>query len=161
MAQLQAAEALTSPLASNANQSPVPVGSSPMDLHFQNPTPSVKRLHATYTNFCNKSVENAAGSDFEGANWAKARFNTCVIRRETVFQKRFSPEFIPDRFLNGVRRSINTILMLNICTPPPDMYSMKACIGNDFAGEIAKSHAFFSFILSYASGRTVLEGPLT
>ena len=77
MAQLQAAEALTSPLASNANQSPVPVGSSPMDLHFQSPTPSVNRLHATYTNFCNKSVENAAGSDLEGANWAKARLNTC------------------------------------------------------------------------------------
>jgi hypothetical protein len=159
MAQLQAAEVLTSPLASNANQSPVPVGRSPMDLHFQSPTHSVRRLHATYTNFCNKSVESAVGSDLEGANWAKAGLKHALTRQDR-FQK-VSQELMPDRFLNGVRRSIKTMLMLNICTPPPDMYNMKACIGNDFAGEIAKSHAFFSFILSYASGRTVLEGPLT
>ena len=37
--------------------------------------------------------------------------------------------------------------MLNICTPPPDIYSMMACMGRDLAGEIASSHArlFFSF----------------
>ena len=39
--------------------------------------------------------------------------------------------------------------MLKICTPPPDIYSMNACIGNDLAGEIAKSHALDTFMLSY------------
>ena len=39
--------------------------------------------------------------------------------------------------------------MLKICTPPPDMYSMNACMGNDLTGEIAKSHAFLVFSSSY------------
>lgn len=52
-------------------------------------------------------------------------------------------------FLNGLIRSINTIPMLKICTPPPDMYNMKACMGNDLAGAIAKSHARFSLRLAY------------
>ena len=51
--------------------------------------------------------------------------------------------------MNGVKSSMNTIPMLKICTPPPDMYSMKACIGNDLAGPMAKSHAFFSFNVVY------------
>ena len=39
--------------------------------------------------------------------------------------------------------------MLKICTPPPDMYSMNACMGSDLSGEIAKSHAFRVFNSSY------------
>jgi len=39
--------------------------------------------------------------------------------------------------------------MLKICTPPPDMYNMKACIGKDLTGEIAKSQAFLVFRSSY------------
>ena len=39
--------------------------------------------------------------------------------------------------------------MLKICTPPPDMYSMNACMGSDLSGEIAKSHAFRVFSSSY------------
>lgn len=39
--------------------------------------------------------------------------------------------------------------MLKICTPPPDMYSMNACMGSDFTGEIAKSHAFLVLRSSY------------
>jgi len=35
--------------------------------------------------------------------------------------------------------------MLKIWTPPPDMYSMNACMGRDFAGPIATSQARFSF----------------
>ena len=35
--------------------------------------------------------------------------------------------------------------MLKICTPPPDMYSMNACIGSDLSGEMANSQAFFVF----------------
>lgn len=50
-----------------------------------------------------------------------------------------------DRFLNGESKSIATIPMLKICTPPPDMYNMKACIGSDLTGEMAKSHALFTF----------------
>ena len=49
------------------------------------------------------------------------------------------------RFLKGLERSMNTMPMLKICTPPPDMYSMNACMGNCLAGEIATSHARFSF----------------
>lgn len=56
-----------------------------------------------------------------------------------------SPTFIPARFLNGEKRSMNTIPMLKICTPPPDMYNMKNCIGSCFAGEIERSQARFSF----------------
>ena len=57
--------------------------------------------------------------------------------------------FIPAIFLNGDSNSINTMPMLKIWTPPPDMYSMKACIGRDFAGAMAASHARFSFRASY------------
>jgi len=48
-------------------------------------------------------------------------------------------------FLNGLNISMNTIPMLKIWTPPPDMYSMNACIGRDLAGEMARSHALFCF----------------
>lgn len=37
--------------------------------------------------------------------------------------------------------SIPTAIMLKICTPDPDMYSMIAFMGNAFAGEYANSHA--------------------
>jgi len=53
-----------------------------------------------------------------------------------------------DRFLNGESKSMATMPMLKICTPPPDMYSMNACIGNDLTGEMANSHAFFFFSAS-------------
>jgi hypothetical protein len=46
--------------------------------------------------------------------------------------------------------------MLNICTPPPDMYNMNACIGSDFAGEMARSHARFSFSWAYEAGALAL-----
>ena len=52
-------------------------------------------------------------------------------------------------FLNGLRRSMKTIPMLNICTPPPDMYNINACIGSDFAGEMANSQALLSFRAAY------------
>ena len=39
--------------------------------------------------------------------------------------------------------------MLKICTPPPDMYSMNACMGSDLSGEMAKSQAFLVFRSSY------------
>jgi len=58
-------------------------------------------------------------------------------------------------FLNGVRRSMNTIPMLKICTPPPDMYNMNACMGRDFAGEIARSQARFSFSDAYDDAAAV------
>lgn len=47
--------------------------------------------------------------------------------------------------LSGLVRSIPTTIMLNICTPLPDMYSIKAFMGTDLAGAIATSHAFFCF----------------
>lgn len=56
---------------------------------------------------------------------------------------------IPAIFLKGERRSMNTIPRLKICTPPPDMYNMNACIGRDFAGEMARSQARLSFSDAY------------
>lgn len=56
---------------------------------------------------------------------------------------------IAAKFLNGLSSSINTIPILNICTPPPDIYNINACIGRDFAGEMAKSQARFSFSEAY------------
>ena len=50
--------------------------------------------------------------------------------------------------MNGLRSSMKTMPMLNIWTPPPDMYSMNACIGRDFAGEMARSQARLSFKVS-------------
>ena len=65
-------------------------------------------------------------------------------------------------FLNGLNIGMNTIPMLRIWTPPPDMYNMKACIGRDLAGEMARSHALFCFRESYESPRfevsTACEG---
>ena len=55
------------------------------------------------------------------------------------------PSFIPAIFLNGESNNINTIPMLKIWTPPPDMYSINACIGKAFAGANAASQARFSF----------------
>ena len=59
------------------------------------------------------------------------------------------PSFIPAMLLNGDSNSINTMPMLKIWTPPPDMYSINACIGRAFAGAIATSQARFSFRASY------------
>lgn len=72
-------------------------------------------------------VLNDLGEDGDGANGANA-------------------VLIAATFLNGLNSNMNTIPMLKICTPPPDMYSMKACIGRDLAGDIARSHALFTLI---------------
>jgi hypothetical protein len=132
---------------SKASQSPVPVGSKPMDLHFHRPTPSVKRLHRKYSSFCASRVENAAESDLAGAKGLKADSRFSAFRSGTC-KSAVLPEFMVVRFLTGVRSNMKTMPILKICTPPPDIYNIKACIGSDFAGESAKSHAFLSFILS-------------
>ena len=142
---------LTIPRLSNASQSPVPVGNSPMLRHFHSPTPSVNRLHNKYTTFCNGRVVMDFAEAAVGANGANA-----VVQRvrkmswmTCAYAAWYSPVLIAAMFLNGLMRSINTIPMLKICTPPPDIYNMKACIGNDLAGLIAKSHARFSFSFAY------------
>jgi hypothetical protein len=56
-----------------------------------------------------------------------------------------APAFAVDKFLKGESKSIATMPMLKICTPPPDMYSMNACMGSDLSGETANSQAFFVF----------------
>jgi hypothetical protein len=61
-----------------------------------------------------------------------------------------------DTFLNGESRSIATMPMLKICTPPPDMYSMNACMGSDLTGEMAKSQAFLVFKSSYELNASVV-----
>ena len=57
---------------------------------------------------------------------------------------------MPASALNGENSNIATMPMLNIWTPPPDMYSMKNCIGSCLAGAMAKSHARLAFKASYA-----------
>ena len=62
-----------------------------------------------------------------------------------------APVFIEAKFLNGVKSNMKTMPMLKTWTPPPDIYNMNACIGKDFAGEIARSQARFSFKDAYDS----------
>ena len=86
-----------------------------------------------------------------GNEWGEG-VDTGVTRgssRNEATKKHNAPSFIPDRFLNGESRSMATMPMLKICTPPPDMYSMNACMGKDLTGEIAKSQAFLVFKSSY------------
>lgn len=52
----------------------------------------------------------------------------------------------------GVLNSMNTIMMLKICSELPVMYMPKAFIGRDFAGAMAISQAFLSFSVSISSG---------
>jgi hypothetical protein len=63
---------LTKPLVSKASQSPVPVGSSPIDRHFQSPTPNVNRLQAKYRSFAIGSVVMDFDFACTGANGANA-----------------------------------------------------------------------------------------
>ena len=152
--------ARTCPLVSNANQSPVPVGSRPIDRHFQRPSASVRRLHRRYAIFCRGRVVKDFGGAEAGAKGANA---THIVRFQDGGNSEYPtdvPVLIAARFLNGLESSMNTMPMLKICTPPPDMYSMNACMGSDLAGEIAKSHALLLFMLSYdaAAVDAVLDG---
>jgi hypothetical protein len=61
-----------------------------------------------------------------------------------------------DIFLNGESKSMATMPMLKIWTPPPDMYNMNACMGSDLTGEMAKSHARFCFSASWESRAAVV-----
>ena len=97
----------------------------------------------------------AQGAERGGSYWIGERsggatgvdVRSKVIKRNVVV-RRNAPVLTVDRFLNGESKSMATMPMLKICTPPPDMYSMNACIGNDLTGEIANSHAFFFFSAS-------------
>jgi hypothetical protein len=52
----------------------------------------------------------------------------------------------------GALNSMNTIMMLNICSELPDMYMPIAFMGSCFAGAIATSQAFFNLSVSITSG---------
>ena len=84
-----------------------------------------------------------------GAKGANATKDETFITLHTEIQELDAPVLIPAKFLKGLDNNINTIPMLNICTPPPDMYNINACIGRLLAGEIAISHARFSFNAAY------------
>ena len=64
----------TWPLVSNASQSPVPVGSSPIDRHFHSPSARVRRLHTKYAIFCSGRVDRDFGDDDAGAKGANAEY---------------------------------------------------------------------------------------
>ena len=66
---------------------------------------------------------------------------------------------MPAPFLNGVRRSIKTMPMLKTCTPPPDMYSITACIGSCLTGLMARSQARFLRRASYDEGSAAAAAP--
>lgn len=58
---------------SNANQSPVPIGNRPIELHLYNPKASVSMLARIYTIFWRNSVLNdLEEEDDDGANGANA-----------------------------------------------------------------------------------------
>ena len=81
-----------------------------------------------------------------GMEWnGKSSGAFTIIPQSRKEKKKHAPAFIPDKFLNGESKSIATMPMLNTCTPPPDMYNMNACMGNDLSGEVANSQAFFIF----------------
>lgn len=122
----------TGPLVSNANQSPVPVGNNPILLHFQRPNANVNRLQIKYTIFCSGSVVRALASDgggglfdLDGAKGANATHRVDVSGFDESLtdtsRARHIPTFIPAKFLKGLDNNMNTIPMLNIWTPPPDM----------------------------------------
>lgn len=51
----------------------------------------------------------------------------------------------------GFLNSINTIIMLKICSVLPDMYIMIAFMGRALAGARASSQDFFSFSVSVSA----------
>lgn len=63
----------TCPRVSKANQSPVPVGSNPIERHFHRPNARVRRLQRIYATFCNERVLKAFGDEDAGANGANAK----------------------------------------------------------------------------------------
>lgn len=104
-------------------------GNNPIPLTFQIPNPSANRLHPINANLT-ITICDLFPSVSRRAN-VPCTFSKAVI---------------------GVLNSINTIMMLKICSELPVMYMPKAFIGRDFAGAIAISQAFFSFNVSISSG---------
>lgn len=84
-------------------------------------------MHATYTSFCNGRVVKDLAFDDDaaeepGANWAKASSNRLSQScEESGSGYGDAPVLMAARFLKGVDSNMNTIPMLNIWTPPPDM----------------------------------------
>lgn len=62
----------TGPRVSNANQSPVPIGKRPIELHLYSPNASVSILARIYTIFWRKRVLNDLEEADDGANGANA-----------------------------------------------------------------------------------------
>ena len=84
----------------------------------------MRRLQRRYAIFCSRSVLNDFGDDDAGANGAKARSSNQLLSIRLdgrAHRHGDAPEFMEARFLNGLERSMKTMPMLNICTPPPDM----------------------------------------
>lgn len=99
-------------------------------LHLYSPSAIVRRLQAIYASFgTSREVMIFEESALDGVNGANA-----VLIVETA--------------LMGFKRSMAKMPILNICTPPPDMYSMNAFIGSDLAGDIARSQARVRFNLA-------------
>lgn len=104
-------------------------GNNPIPLIFHTPSANASKFIATYTIFTIHSLLLVPSVSYLA--------NTL---------------FVCMRPCSGVLNSMNTIMMLNICSELPDMYIIIAFMGSAFAGASASSHAFFIFRLSISSG---------
>lgn len=116
-------------------------GNNPIPLTFQIPNPNANKLHPINANLT-ITICDLFPSVSRRANVP------CTFSRAVI----------------GVLNSMNTIMMLKICSELPVMYMPKAFMGRDFAGAMAISQAFFSFNVSISSGlgglRAAVEGDL-
>ena len=110
-------------------------GNNPIPLTFQIPNPNANKLHPINANLT-ITICDLFPSVSRRAN-VPCTFSKAVI---------------------GVLNSINTIIMLKICSELPVMYMPKAFIGRDLAGAMASSQAFFSLRVSISSGKGCLRG---
>ena len=100
-------------------------GSNPMPFTFHTPNARAKKLHAT----------NAA-------------LTPNIDVRFPSVSSRANVDCTLTSAVTGVLNSINTIMMLKICSELPVMYMPNAFMGICFAGASAISHAFFSLSVS-------------
>lgn len=104
-------------------------GNNPIPLIFHIPSANASRFIATYTALTIHSVFLVPSVSYLA---------------KTVL--------VCTRPCSGDLNSMNTIMMLKICSELPDMYIMMAFMGSAFAGASATSQAFFIFSVSISSG---------
>lgn len=135
------------------NYAPVLLSQTPTNLPCQSeadPSTDISKDPEQASEGCIGDMQPSAAEAWSGTSVVRRRGRKARTLQIVGYQDSGSPGYranvpvlIAARFLKGLESSMNTIPMLKICTPPPDMYSMNACIGRDLAGENARSHARF------------------